>query len=100
MASGTPVVTSNVSSLPEVAGDAAVLVDPYDPVAIADAVYSVLTNDGLQRDLRVKGQIRAKQFSWEASVRRVRDIYWGVLYAGLPAAAAPAAGPRAGVPPS
>src|SRR6185295_14040595 len=100
MASGTPVVTSNVSSLPEVAGDAAVLVDPYDPVAIADAVYSVLTNDGLQRELRVKGPIRAKQFSWEASVRRVRDIYGGVLYAGLPATAATAAAPRAGAPPS
>ncbi len=45
MASGTPVVTSNVSSLPEVAGDAAVLVDPYDPQAIADGIYRVLTDE-------------------------------------------------------
>ena len=48
MASGTPVVTSNVSSLPEVAGDAAVLVDPYDPDAIADGIDRVLT-DGAAR---------------------------------------------------
>ena len=47
MASGTPVVTSNVSSLPEVAGDAAVLVDPLDPAAIADGIYRVLTDRGV-----------------------------------------------------
>jgi glycosyltransferase involved in cell wall biosynthesis len=75
MASGTPVVTSNVSSLPEVAGDAAVLVDPYDPVAIADGIYTVLTDEAIRRDLRQKGIARASQFSWEQSVRRVREIY-------------------------
>jgi glycosyltransferase involved in cell wall biosynthesis len=75
MASGTPVVTSNVSSLPEVAGDAAVLVDPYDPEAIADGIYRVLTNETLRRQLRLKGISRAAQFSWETSVRRVRAIY-------------------------
>ena len=75
MASGTPVVTSNVSSLPEVAGDAAVLVDPYDPTAIADGIERVLTDEDLRHELRVKGLARAKQFSWEDSVRRVREIY-------------------------
>ena len=75
MASGTPVVTSNVSSLPEVAGDAALLVDPYDPAAIADGIDRVLRDESLRRDLRVKGLARAKQFSWESSVRRVHDIY-------------------------
>ena len=75
MASGTPVVTSNVSSLPEVAGDAAVLVDPYEPGAIADGIYRVLTDESLRRSLRQRGLARAGQFSWEASVRRVRDIY-------------------------
>jgi glycosyltransferase involved in cell wall biosynthesis len=75
MASGTPVVTSNVSSLPEVTGDAAILVDPYDPEAIANGIYRVLTDEMLRRDLRRKGVARAAQFSWEASVRRVRDIY-------------------------
>jgi glycosyltransferase involved in cell wall biosynthesis len=75
MASGTPVVTSNVSSLPEVAGDAAVLVDPYDPQAIADGIYRVLTDEKLRRALIHKGIARAGQFSWEQSVRRVRRIY-------------------------
>ena len=75
MASGTPVVTSNVSSLPEVAGDAAVLVDPYDPRSIADGIYRVLSDEHLRRDLRRKGVARAGMFSWEQSVRRVRAIY-------------------------
>jgi len=75
MASGTPVVTSNVSSLPEVVDDAAVLVDPYDPGAIADGMYRVLTDEQLRRSLRRKGLARARQFSWEHSVSRVRDIY-------------------------
>ena len=79
MASGTPVVTSNASSLPEVAGDAAVLVDPYDPRAIADGIYRVLTDEALRRSMRAKGLERAAQFSWEQSVRRVRDIYSEVL---------------------
>src|SRR5258706_7215554 len=75
MASGTPVVTSNVSSLPEVAGDAAVLVDPYDPHAIAEGIYQVLTDEQLRKDLRHRGVARAGMFSWEQSVRRVRTIY-------------------------
>ena len=81
MASGTPVVTSNVSSLPEVAGDAAVLVDPYRPEAIADGIERVLCDETLRRDLRAKGLARARQFSWEASVRRVREIYGEVAQA-------------------
>jgi len=75
MASGTPVVTSNVSSLPEVAGDAALLVDPYDADAIADGIYRVLTDENLRRTLRRLGLARANQFSWESSIRRVREIY-------------------------
>ena len=75
MASGTPVVTSNVSSLPEVVGDAAVLVNPYDPLSIAEGVCRVLSDEPLRRDLRQKGIARAKEFSWERSVRRVREIY-------------------------
>jgi glycosyltransferase involved in cell wall biosynthesis len=78
MASGTPVVTSNVSSLPEVAGDAAVLVDPYKPEAIAGGIYQVLTNEELRRDLRQRGLARARQFSWQDSIRRVREIYASV----------------------
>jgi glycosyltransferase involved in cell wall biosynthesis len=89
MASGTPVVTSNVSSLPEVTGDAALLVDPYDPQSIADAIRRVITDQALSQDLRRKGLARARQFSWETSVRRIRDIYRDV--ASVPnVAAAPA----------
>jgi glycosyltransferase involved in cell wall biosynthesis len=75
MASGTPVVTSNVSSLPEVAGDAAVLVDPLDPGAIAEGIHRVLSDESLRRDLQTRGLARARQFSWDQSVRRVRQIY-------------------------
>src|SRR4249920_2153485 len=94
MASGTPVVTSNVSSLPEVAGDAAVLVDPYDPQSIAGGIERVLGDESVRRDLRAKGLARAKQFSWETSVRRVRDIYGEVIDAPVLAETAPASARR------
>jgi glycosyltransferase involved in cell wall biosynthesis len=75
MASGTPVVTSNISALPEVAGEAAVLVDPYDTASIADGLTRVLSDPALRRDLAARGIARARHFSWERSVRRVREIY-------------------------
>ena len=75
MASGTPVLTSNVSSLPEVVGDAAVLVNPYEPRAIADGLRQLLTDMALRQDLHRRGVARAHQFSWERSVSRIRDIY-------------------------
>ena len=75
MASGTPVVTSNVSSLPEVAGDAAVLVDPYDVGSIVDGMRRVLTDPHLATEMRRKGLVRARDFSWERSVARTHDIY-------------------------
>jgi glycosyltransferase involved in cell wall biosynthesis len=75
MASGTPVVTSNVSSLPEVVGDAALLVDPYEPEAIAQAMREVLTDQALRESLVRKGLARVGLFSWDRSVRRVREIY-------------------------
>jgi glycosyltransferase involved in cell wall biosynthesis len=79
MASGTPVVTSNVSSLPEVAGDAALLIDPYDPDAIAGGLRLVLTDQTLRAELKARGLARAREFSWERSVARVRDIYREVV---------------------
>lgn len=65
MACGTPVITSNVSSMPEVAGDAAVLIDPKDPEMIAEKIYQVIQDSELRKILREKGLIRAKSFSWE-----------------------------------
>ncbi len=75
MACGAPVVTSNVSSLPEVTGGAAVLVDPYDIESIADGIARVLSDPALREELRVKGIARALEFSWERSVSRTREIY-------------------------
>jgi glycosyltransferase involved in cell wall biosynthesis len=75
MASGTPVVTSNVSSLPEVTGDAAVLVDPYDVESIIDGMRRVLTDPALAAEMRRKGALRAREFSWERSVAQTRQVY-------------------------
>jgi glycosyltransferase involved in cell wall biosynthesis len=77
MASGTPVVTSSVSSLAEVAGGAAVTVDPYDAVALAGAIGAVLTGPERRAELRQRGLERARQFSWErtaAEVSRLIDV--------------------------
>ena len=79
MASGTPVITSNVSSLPEVVGDAAILIDPHEPEAIADAIRRVLHDADLRASLKARGLARAREFSWERSIRRVREIYGEVL---------------------
>ena len=89
MASGTPVVTSNVSSLPEVVGDAAVLVDPHSAGAIAEGILTVLHSSHLRADLREKGYARVREYSWMRSVGRVREVYGEVADAksrGLPRA--------------
>jgi glycosyltransferase involved in cell wall biosynthesis len=75
MAAGAPVITSNVSSLPEVVDDAALLVDPMDAGAIADAMARVLGDPQLAADLRARGFERVKAFSWQRSVARIREVY-------------------------
>jgi len=75
MAAGAPVITSNVSSLPEVVGDAAVLIDPMDAGAIAEAMGRVLADADLRADLIRRGHERVKAFSWERSVSRVHEVY-------------------------
>lgn len=65
MAAGAPVLTSNVSSLPEVAGDAALLVDPLDVGAIRDGLARLLGDEALREDLRARGRDRAAGFSWD-----------------------------------
>jgi glycosyltransferase involved in cell wall biosynthesis len=79
MACGTPVVTSNVSSLPEIAGDAAVLVDPYDADAIAEGIRRAVTDEGLRAELVERGLARARTFSWAQSVAKIHRIYMEVL---------------------
>lgn len=71
MASGTPVVASNTTSLPEVVGEAGLLVDPRDPEAIAAAIVSTLTDDALHKELRARGIARAATFSWERTAREL-----------------------------
>ncbi|HBB36907.1 MAG: glycosyl transferase, group 1 [Candidatus Moranbacteria bacterium GW2011_GWC1_45_18] len=62
---GTPVVTSNISSMPEVAGDGSVLADPKDPNAIAEAVYKLVSDESHKNDIIKKGLENAKRFSWK-----------------------------------
>ena len=75
MAAGAPVITSNVSSLPEVVGDAALLIDPMDAGAIAEAMARVLTDEALRASLIARGHERVKAFSWTRSVARIREVY-------------------------
>ncbi|MBP7274655.1 MAG: glycosyltransferase family 4 protein [Kiritimatiellae bacterium] len=75
MACGTPVVCSGVSSLPEVAGDAALMVDPRDPAALAGALTSVLTDPALAARLRTAGLERARKFSWNQAARTTWSVY-------------------------
>jgi glycosyltransferase involved in cell wall biosynthesis len=77
MACGTPVVTSNASSLPEVAGDAALYFDPRDTDAMADALRRALTDDALRVELRAKGFAQAKKFSWEKAAGELRQTLAG-----------------------
>ena len=79
MACGTPVVTSNTSSLPEVAGDAALLVDPYDVDQIAGAMWRILSQPELAAALRQKGLARAARFTWERTARETVAVYERVL---------------------
>lgn len=75
MACGTPVITSNTTSLPEVAGDAAVLVNPHDVDQLAEAIVRVLGDPALRETLRSRGLERARQFTWERSARETIAIY-------------------------
>jgi glycosyltransferase involved in cell wall biosynthesis len=75
MACGTPVVTSNSSSLPEVVGDAGLMVAPMDVDALADAIMRLLSDEALHADLRERGLRRAQQFAWHTTAERTRDAY-------------------------
>jgi glycosyltransferase involved in cell wall biosynthesis len=75
MACGTPVITSNVSSLPEVVGDAAILVDPYDTEALSSAMLKLISDTDLRHVLREKGLARAKLFSWDETARQTLRVY-------------------------
>jgi glycosyltransferase involved in cell wall biosynthesis len=75
MVHGTPVVTSNVSSLPEVVGNAAVLVNPENVFEIMRALHRVLMDQPLRERMKERGYQQATKFSWDKSVHRILDAY-------------------------
>ncbi len=82
MACGTPVIASNVSSIPEVAGDAALLVDPLSVDAIAAAIEDVVSSPDLATDLVSRGYAQAAQFTWERAATQLVQIYTSLLETG------------------
>lgn len=89
MACGAPVITSNVSSLPEVVGDAALTVDPYNIAELAGALRRVLADRELRSRLQQQGFVRARQFSWNRTARATYDLYATLLNQTLPSRVAP-----------
>lgn len=82
MACGIPVIASNVASVPEVVGDAAILVDPYHPEDIASGIYKCLTDSDLRWDLIRRGMARASEFTWERAAVQTVTAYEKVYDAG------------------
>jgi len=74
MAAGVPVVASDVTSIPEVCGGAAVLVDPADSRTVAEAISQILGDQALSADLRARGRARAESMTWAATARRTMSI--------------------------
>jgi glycosyltransferase involved in cell wall biosynthesis len=79
MACGTPVITSNTTSLSEIAGDAALLVDPHSFEEIGEGIEAILSNDTLRKDLSHRGVKRAQGFRWEETAKKTIQVYGEVL---------------------
>ncbi len=79
MACGCPVITSNTSSLPEVVGDAGIMVDPYDIEDLSDKMYQIMTDEGFREYLGDECYNRSKKFSWDETARETWKIYETVL---------------------
>jgi glycosyltransferase involved in cell wall biosynthesis len=79
MACGTPVITSNVSSLPEVVGEAGIMINPYKPEDLTNHLVKILNDKDLQKDMIMKGLKRSKKFNWETSAQKTREIYRELL---------------------
>jgi len=73
--SGCPVIASNVTSIPEVGGDAALYFDPLDESDISKTLLHVLSNTQLRCSLKELGLARAKQFSWKDTAQKTMDVY-------------------------
>jgi glycosyltransferase involved in cell wall biosynthesis len=74
MASGTPVLTSNTTSLPEIGGNAVLTTDPYSIDGLAHELERIVTDSELRATLRTRGLERAKLFSWESTANRVKEV--------------------------
>jgi alpha-1,3-rhamnosyl/mannosyltransferase len=79
MACGAAVVASNASSLPEIAGDAAVLVDPAKPASHVDAIEMLLTDSRARQQLSVAGRARAATFTWASSADQLKRCFDSIL---------------------
>jgi glycosyltransferase involved in cell wall biosynthesis len=79
MRCGTPVVASNAGSLPEVLGDAALLVDPKDTLGLADAIGRLIENPSLHAEMAARGSKRAAYYTWERTAEQTRDVYQRVV---------------------
>ena len=80
MAHATPVVTSNTSSMPEVVGNAAVMVNPENVFEIMRALHRVLVDQPVREKLKTRGAFQAQRFSWDDSVRRMLEVYRDVVH--------------------
>lgn len=81
MACGIPVITARNSSLTEVAGDASLLIDPYDSAALAETMHRLLTDRGLSDDLRARGLRRVHAFGWPQTAEQLSCVLDAVLAA-------------------
>lgn len=79
MACGCPVICSNVSSMPEVAGDAARLIDPRNPDDLATAIEEVVESSVTQKDLAQRGLARAATFTWRRTALETRQVFQAVI---------------------
>ncbi len=79
MASGTAVIASNISSIPEVVEDAGILIDPHNKKELVDAIYEIDNNDTLRAEYEKKGLIQAKKFSWDKSIDKMNRLFEKVI---------------------
>lgn len=75
MACGTPVITSNTSSMPEIADDAALIIDPFKPEDITEAILKLLNDENYKSNLIEKGYKQASNFTWKSMAEKVLEIY-------------------------
>lgn len=79
MACGTPVITSNLTAMPEIAGDAAITVNPYDEIEIANAILKIENDRELKEKMEREGLLRASQFSWNNTALSLLNLYNNIM---------------------